>query len=169
MIIFEDDTSGYYAILTLAGSADTYRARKFDPALEGLVNKVTLEMKGFDALPSHAIKVELRENNAGAPSDDIWEESTTTITTLSAAYAFYAFEFAGTKTLSPGTSYWVIVYTTDAATQGAFVRTSKPGGSPGEWDDDGVAPWSGTVHDLDLKVEGVAAGGDARSWGMIIA
>jgi len=169
MIIFEDTDGEVDQLLYPVGYDYTYIARLFEPALEGLVNKVTVEIKGMDDTEDYGVKMQIRDVGVGGPSDDILETTTTTITYLADGWAYYEFTFAGTLELSPGTDYWAVIYRTDSIATPTSVRSSQPGGSPGKYDTTGELPWTNYTHIHNVKIEGVVAGGGGRSWGMIIA
>jgi len=167
-ILFEDTGNGFSTFVNPSPMGACYVARVFQPSTAGLVTKITVEIYGYNDTKTYGVKMQLREEVGGSPSDDIAETSSTTLTYIADGWANYEFTFAGTLNLSDEDDYWAVIYRTDSNGTNILIRTDNPGGSVGKYDDEGVFPWSAFVHTLDVKVEGELAGGVTRSFGVII-
>lgn len=159
---------GYTAALERPGSYPTYAARKFIPTTAGNVESVTVNLKANLATSALAVRLEVRDDDAGEPSDDVLELSSTVLTTLTGANVAHAFDFSGDTALALLTAYWVVMYRTDAQYKSVTVVSDRLGDSLGRNDVNGQQPWTALDRNMDIKVEGVLAGGGPRSWGVII-
>jgi len=96
-----------------------YQAQSFQPSYAGL-SYVEFYMKYNDYGPDDDITVQIRTDNGGVPSNVILGE--TTIQGFnSTTYAWHRAIFDAIITLTPGTTYWIVCFSTEETLRGTYL------------------------------------------------
>lgn len=150
--LFRDWGNAAAISLERPGSAWTYGARRFEPTASGNVRTVTVRMKSNTTSNALQVHMQLRQDDAGEPANDIEETSSTVFNSVPAAYAEYVFEFDSITPIVPGVNYWVIMYRTDTLYATVNVIAASTADTPGRFDQTGQQPWNQNNRTIDLII-----------------
>lgn len=133
-------------------------AQSFQVTGAQTVGTVDLWLKKVGS-PTGNLTVEIQPDSAGAPSGTAVSNGTSgtvAASTLTTSYADITFSFATPPSLSGSTTYWLVLKTTDSASNTNYVQwgadTSTPGYADGSMSGEASASWSALSADAVFEV-----------------
>ena len=154
-----------FEVTTSAVTSYDLLAQSFQVTGAQTVGTVDLWLKKVGS-PTGNLTVEIQPDSAGAPSGTAVSNGTSgtvAASTLTTSYADITFSFATPPSLSGSTTYWLVLKTTDSASNTNYVQwgadTSTPGYADGSMSGEASATWSALSADavFEVKQPGVYA------------
>lgn len=154
-----------FEVTTSAFTSYDLLAQSFQVTGAQTVGTITAYLKKVGS-PTGNLTVEIQPDSAGAPSGTAVSNGTSgtvAASTLTTSYADITFSFATPPSLSGSTTYWLVLKTTDSASNTNYVQwgadTSTPGYADGSMSGEASATWSALSADavFEVKQPGVYA------------